>query len=399
MQARETVCNGSQTPDGVDAGGSHRRGAYQKVLDARKRPVRGLWTRNGRYYARLAVENLNTGRKEVRRVPLAGVETVAQAQAALRRFFMHREDNSLPMLKRAPKFSDYVEQYLAYYTLVKDAKRSTIMKSERVHLRHWMKHLGDLRLDRITSAAINGFIAKRQALGRSGRTVNLDVIVLRNVLKRAIDDGWIKSLPTANLRPLKWTPRQRELVNEQQIEAVCVAAMTVSKNGQQLTDYVRLLACSGARKSEALRLRWTDVDFKLGQLTIGSDGLAKNHQARVVDFNARLRKDVLDMKSRRAPDSQWIFPSPQRGEQDRTAKTFRETLLLARQEVGMPGFGFHDCRHFFISMCVMSGIDYMTIARWVGHQDGGVLIGKVYGHLSNEHAKRQAQRIQFHRAQ
>ena len=41
----------------------------------------------------------------------------------------------------------------------------------------------------------------------------------------------------------------------------------------------------------------------------------------------------------------------------------------------------------------MSGIDFMTIARWVGHKDGGVLIGKVYGHLSNEHAKQQAQRI------
>jgi site-specific recombinase XerD len=49
------------------------------------------------------------------------------------------------------------------------------------------------------------------------------------------------------------------------------------------------------------------------------------------------------------------------------------------------------CRHFFISMCVMSGIDFMTIAKWVGHQDGGVLIGKVYGHLSNE----QAQRVNF----
>lgn len=43
----------------------------------------------------------------------------------------------------------------------------------------------------------------------------------------------------------------------------------------------------------------------------------------------------------------------------------------------------------------MSGIDFMTIAKWVGHQDGGILIGKVYGHLSNEHAQRQAQRVNF----
>jgi hypothetical protein len=43
----------------------------------------------------------------------------------------------------------------------------------------------------------------------------------------------------------------------------------------------------------------------------------------------------------------------------------------------------------------MSGIDYMTIARWVGHQDGGVLIGKVYGHLADNHPKRMASQLSF----
>jgi hypothetical protein len=43
----------------------------------------------------------------------------------------------------------------------------------------------------------------------------------------------------------------------------------------------------------------------------------------------------------------------------------------------------------------MSGIDFMTIARWVGHKDGGILIGNVYGHLSNEHAQAQAARLNF----
>jgi hypothetical protein len=33
----------------------------------------------------------------------------------------------------------------------------------------------------------------------------------------------------------------------------------------------------------------------------------------------------------------------------------------------------------------MAGVPHMTIAEWVGHRDGGVLIGKVYGHLSEDH--------------
>ena len=34
---------------------SSHRYSYQKVVDNRKHPVRGLWRRNGKYYARLTV--------------------------------------------------------------------------------------------------------------------------------------------------------------------------------------------------------------------------------------------------------------------------------------------------------------------------------------------------------
>jgi hypothetical protein len=57
------------------------------------------------------------------------------------------------------------------------------------------------------------------------------------------------------------------------------------------------------------------------------------------------------------------FFSPQRGDRDQRALTFRESLRLARKTAGLDQFGFHDCRHHFISFAVMSGIDFMTIAR------------------------------------
>ena len=51
----------------------------------------------------------------------------------------------------------------------------------------------------------------------------------------------------------------------------------------------------------------------------------------------------------------------------------------------LPEVAYHHMRDLFISKCVMAGVNYMTIASWVGHKDGGVLIGKVYGHLSQDH--------------
>jgi hypothetical protein len=38
----------------------------------------------------------------------------------------------------------------------------------------------------------------------------------------------------------------------------------------------------------------------------------------------------------------------------------------------------------------MAGLDFMTIASWLGRSDGGVLVGKVYGHLTDAHKRRMA---------
>lgn len=225
-------------------------------------------------------------------------------------------------------------------------------------------------------------------------------------MKSARMDGFVKTLPFEGIAWRRVDKKARRFFTRADIEAFCAAAfgtrtndkgrvVPVTKNARQFVDYIRLLAYTGAREQEMIKLRWADVDFGGQQITIGADGDTKNRECRRVDFNADLEAHLRDMHVRRAPDSIWLFPSPQHGEEDKRAKHFRESLLLARTAAKMPTFGFHDCRHHFISYAVMSGIDFMTIARWVGHKDGGILLGKAYGHLSNEHAQTQAARMNF----
>src|SRR5207248_4583316 len=152
---------------------------------------------------------------------------------------------------------------------------------------------------------------------------------------------------------------------------------------------------SGAREKEALRVRWEDVDFKHERVTIGSDGQTKNWESRTIEFNPHLRALLHEMRRRRAPDSSWLFPSPQRGTRDEHAKSFRESLKLARAAAGLDRTGFHDLRHYFCSVCVMAGIDFMTIAAWLGHKDRGILVGKVYGQLLDEHRQRSEKQVRF----
>jgi integrase len=384
---------------------------FAKVLDGRKQPIRGLWERNNRFYAQLTIESPITGVKKVKRVPLVDkgshpVQTVAQAVVELRRLQTKREDNALPVLGRRPRFSEYAARYLDFIGSGQGAKKPSTVAKETVILNRWSESIGQLRLDQIKRVHVNRFIEKRMKENVSPRTINLDVIGLRVVLKRGLSDGIIQRLPTEGLRPLKSSTPKRPLFSAADLDKLCNAAfesrkdkeektVPVTENAQEFVDYVRLMAYSGARRNEALALRWEDVDFEGQQLTVGATGDTKNRTARVVDFNPKLKGHLLDMRKRRAPDSEWLFPSPQRGDKDMAAKTFRESLSLVRTHAKMQEFNFHDCRHHFVSMCVMSGVDFMTIAAWVGHGDGGVLIGKVYGHLANEHRKAMAERVNF----
>lgn len=55
----------------------------------------------------------------------------------------------------------------------------------------------------------------------------------------------------------------------------------------------------------------------------------------------------------------------------------------------------HDLRHLFATRCIESGVDIPTVARWLGHKDGGALAMKVDGHLRNQHSQEMAKKVRF----
>ena len=130
-------------------------------------------------------------------------------------------------------------------------------------------------------------------------------------------------------------------------------------------------------------------------MTIGADGQSKNSKSRTVDFSPELAKLLRELKRELPPDTSWLFPSPQRGKKDIHAQTLRESLKAVRKKANLAWVGFHDFRHAFASQCVMAGIDFMTIAAWLGHSDGGILVGKVYGHLADTHKQAAARKLRF----
>jgi integrase len=366
--------------------------------------VPGLCQRNGRYYALLWSE-LEGGRKASRRFPLLDINglpagNLTDANDALQRLRLTQRENKLPTQGHKPKFLDFLPIYLESTEFLD--KRKGTQENERQALNRWSEYLGFVRVDQITPALIKSYIDKRRKGGVfakrklepvTARTTNLELVALRNVLKLAVDRGHFHDLPKVKAQKVKKCVERRLVTPEEFERLIECARKGCELNGEQLADYLQFLAYSGAREQEALRIRWNDVDLNRSRVTIGADGLSKNHSSRAVEFNPKLSALLGEMYPRRAPDSSWLFPSPRRGMKDIHARSLRESLGLARKAADLAWVGFHDLRHMFCSVCVMAGVDFLTIAKWMGHKDGGILIGKVYGHLLDEHRQQAAKRV------
>ena len=268
------------------------------VCDGSRKRVRGLWRRGTRYYLQVKL----SGERSPRRVPLLAETLTAAKQEMERKRVEFRDGKALPR-GRKPMFADYADGYIALLeNAAQSSKRPATIAGERQSLDKWKQHLGPVRLDKITPAMIASYRDQRLVAGLSPRTVNLAVQHLRNVLARAVDDGLLLVNPVDRIKRLPHKPPKRPLLTMTQFEQLCAAALSAcARNGQELHDYLRFLAYSGAREKEALRVRWQDVDFERRTLVIGADGLSKNGEQRTVDLNPALEAHLRACWQRRDP--------------------------------------------------------------------------------------------------
>jgi integrase len=70
-------------------------------------------------------------------------------------------------------------------------------------------------------------------------------------------------------------------------------------------------------------------------------------------------------------------------------------IARACRALGLPRLTHHDFRHLFATRCLESGVDPKTLAEWLGHADGGMLVFRTYGHVRQDHAIAAAAKVVF----
>lgn len=219
----------------------------------------------------------------------------------------------------------------------------------------------------------------------SSSTFNKERDTLRMVLAYAQREGLILDNPATVVDRRRLSKPVILIPSREQFTILVKTLRGLDIRYQPAADLIELLAFSGMRKGEANAFRLADVDFGRGNFVVtGGEVGTKNHEARVVPLFPALR-DFLERLQRERP----VLPS---GALVPIADA-KNALDTACKLNGFPHFTHHSMRHFFVSNAIEKGVDFKTIAAWVGHKDGGLLVAKTYGHLRDTHSFEMAKRM------
>jgi len=212
------------------------------------------------------------------------------------------------------------------------------------------------------------------AVGRSPQRANNCLGTLRRAVRDAVDGGALVLDPTRRLQRLHVPQSNCAIPSESDLARV-IAEVAIHSPHAAL--FMELLSWSGLRVAEARALEWRHVGKDWLEVDGGIIG-TKNRRTRRVPIGPGLRS-VLN---RLGPGSG--------SEPVLALRTPWANIQRSCERIKIRPFRVHDLRHVFACRCIERGIDIPTLSRWLGHSDGGALALRVYGHLRDEHATKQA---------
>jgi integrase len=261
----------------------------------------------------------------------------------------------------APTLNEYFSKFLESRA---DLHRNTLVRYN-VSQRCLEKFFGTARLSDITDARIEEFKAVRLRGTTGPAGVNRDLALLRQVLKQARRERYIVQNPLDN---------REHFLNERK-ERVQARPFTIDEEQKLLSvakGYLRplilLLLDTGLRpNAEALALRWRDVEFDRGMVTVISSKTPAG--LRTVPMTSRLKEELLRWKKLTGPqNSQFVFFYPK--DPSKHLLHVRKSWAHALKDAKVAQRRLYDCRASYCTRLQSAGIQPFVIESLMGHTSG-----------------------------
>jgi integrase len=347
---------------------------------------------NGKSYVNVeggldeAIERLAEARKAARR----GERVVTNDRTKYADYFsewieLRETSGKRPLRARTAK------EYRAAHDLVLSPRfgswRLTAIDAEAIsHLIRDLEREGLHAIDRQRPARPLGAAAISNYLKPLQGTLSLAVrrrIIRENPFTHLTADDRPASAPKKKL--FDWS------VEATQSLLAASAKRAKAQNAQyDYTPLLRLAATLGPRLGEVLGLQWQDFDKDEGVLHIRRQWLVSGEYGptktpagvRTIALPSALRDELIALRlaSRFSQDTDPIFASRE-GTPLNHRNVAHRGFEPARDDAGLPAhLTFHDLRHAAASRVIAAGLDPVTVASVLGHENANITLA-IYAHL------------------
>ena len=171
-----------------------------------------------------------------------------------------------------------------------------------------------------------------------------------------------------------------------------IARLLIQAKEEGFYELILLGLATGMRRGELLGLKWDDINFTTGELsikreytTLGSDYIISTPKTKSSVRSVHLPQSVLNIlgEYRKTVNSEWVFPSPLDPTHPRSPTSCRSRLSDMLERAECNHIPFHGLRHIFSTMALENGLDIKTLSAVLGHSSAETTIS-VYSHVTGE---------------
>lgn len=233
--------------------------------------------------------------------------------------------------------------------------------------------VADLHLEQLRA-----FVAAEHRRGLSPKSLQRRLSACRSFYRWLLKHGRIAASPAAGLRAPK-APRKLPQVLDVDEAVQLVELPTDAPLGLRDRAMLELFYSSGLRLSELCALRWRDLDFAEGLVTV----LGKGSKQRTVPVGSHARTALQAWRDEsHGRNESPIFPGRGGGPITPRAVQIRLRQLAQRQGL-FKRVHPHLLRHSFASHVLESSGDLRGVQELLGHAD--IATTQIYTHLDYQH--------------
>lgn len=252
--------------------------------------------------------------------------------------------------------------------------------------------IGERILSAITPLDVQSAYQKMIDRGLSARTVRYTHSVLRSAIRQAIRWRLLAQDPTDGAQLPRLRRREMRVLGAEQSRAFLSAALKTHDG-----PVFAIALTTGMRPSEYLALKWEDIDWVRGTVSVvrtlekvsGGWRFAETKRARsrrIIKFQDWVLETLKNLQARtirrsgcsRPDDSELVFTSPAGRPiySDKLAKSFKAIL----GQNGLPMIRLYDLRHTAATLALSAGVPPKVVAEQLGHASAAFTLD-VYSHL------------------